>query len=306
MSTRISPPANYIGRFAPSPSGPLHFGSLVAAVASYLDAKAHGGQWLVRIEDVDETRCKSQFANDILRTLRAFGLHWDGEVMYQSKRKEQYEEALTQLTMRGLTYACICSRREIADSATFGLEGLVYTGTCRGVCHPVGGHAIRVMTTDEPLRFVDRVQGMVEQRLQSQLGDFVIKRRDDLFSYQLAVVVDDAAQKISHVVRGADLIDSTTRQIHLQRLLGLPTPQYLHIPVATNENGQKLSKQTLAPGIGDSDSQLMLQRALRFLGQTVNLDAPQASAPALLATALRVWTTAAIPATRHRSLPGWS
>ena len=305
MSTRIPAPANYIGRFAPSPSGPLHFGSLVAALASYLDAKAHGGQWLVRIEDVDETRCKPQFADDILRTLAAFGLRWDGEVMYQSKRRSRYEEVLTRLTMRGLTYACICSRREIADSAIFGLEGPVYAGTCRGARHPVGGHAIRVMTTDEPLRFVDRVQGVVEQRLQSQLGDFVIKRRDDLFSYQLAVVVDDADQKISHVVRGADLIDSTTRQIHLQRQLGLTTPQYLHIPVATNEEGQKLSKQTLAPGIGDSDSQLMLQRALQFLGQTANVDILQVSAPALLAAAQRTWTAAAIPAARQRPLPGW-
>ena len=305
MSASISSSTRYIGRFAPSPTGPLHFGSLIAALASYLDAKAHGGQWLVRIEDIDETRCKPQFADDILRTLRAFGLHWDGEVMIQSSRKSRYEEALSQLVARGVTYACICSRREIADSAMFGLEGPVYAGTCRTAHHPGGGHAIRALTTDEPMRFVDRVQGVVEQRLQSQLGDFVIKRRDDLFSYQLAVVVDDTDQNISDVVRGADLIDSTTRQLHLQRLLGLPTPRYLHIPVATNEDGQKLSKQTLAPGIGAADTHLILQRALQFLGQTVSADAALASSPALLAAAQRVWTVAAIPAARHRSLPGW-
>ncbi|HEX9389704.1 MAG TPA: tRNA glutamyl-Q(34) synthetase GluQRS [Usitatibacteraceae bacterium] len=297
----MPPPAEYIGRFAPSPTGPLHFGSLVAALASYLDARAHGGRWLLRIEDVDETRCKTQFGDDILRTLQAFELHWDGEVMTQSVRKPRYAQALTQLTLAGLAYSCTCSRREIADSAIFGLEGSVYPGTCRSAHHAGPGHAIRVLTGDEPLRFIDRVQGPVEQRLQSQLGDFVIKRRDGLFSYQLAVVVDDADQNISHVVRGADLIDSTTRQIHLQQLLGLPTPRYLHIPIAINEAGQKLSKQTLAPGIGHDDIRPILQQALRFLGQAAGDEALPARA--MLATAVRTWTVAAIPTVRQRTIP---
>ena len=307
MSALNSSSANYIGRFAPSPTGPLHFGSLVAALASYLDAKAHGGHWHVRIEDVDETRCQPQFTDDILRTLTAFGLHWDGEVIFQSRRKARYEEVLKQLTAQGMTYACICSRREIADSAMFGIEGPVYPGTCRAANHPRSGQAIRIITTDEPLRLSDRVQGMVEQTLQSQFGDFVIKRRDGLFAYQLAVVVDDADQQISHVVRGADLVDSTTRQIHLQRLLGLQTPQYLHIPVASNETGQKLSKQTLAPGIADGDVMIMLQRALRFLGQPISTDATNSatrpSPTVLLAAATQAWTVSAIPAVRYLPIP---
>ncbi len=301
MPTSTLARSEYIGRFAPSPSGPLHFGSLVAALASYLDARAHGGRWLLRIEDVDETRCKPQFADDILRTLQAFSLHWDGEVLTQSSRKARYGEALATLSTAGLSYACSCSRREIADSAMFGIEGPIYPGTCRVANRPIDGNAIRVLCNDLPLRFTDRVQGEIEQRLQSQLGDFVIRRRDGLFSYQLAVVVDDADQQISHVVRGADLLDSTTRQIHLQHLLDLPTPQYLHIPIAVNEAGQKLSKQTLAPGIGDGDVRQILRQALRFLGQSAPDE--KLPVPAILADATRNWSVSAIPAARHRPLP---
>lgn len=303
MSVANPSPANYIGRFAPSPSGPLHFGSLVAALASYLDAKAHGGQWLVRIEDVDETRCKPQFADDILRTLQAFGLRWDGEVIYQSLRKARYEQALTELTLRGLTYACICSRREIADSAVSGLEGPVYPGTCRHAHNPMNAHAIRVITNNAPLRFTDLVQGAVEQRLQSALGDFIIRRRDQLFSYQLAVVVDDADQGITHVVRGADLIDSTPRQIHLQQLLALPTPQYLHIPVVTNSAGQKLSKQTLAPGLTQGEALMLLRSALRFLGQPLLADVEKLAPEAMLSAAASAWSASAIESVRQRPMP---
>ena len=303
MPAAISPAANYVGRFAPSPSGPLHFGSLVAALASYLDAKAHGGQWLVRIEDVDETRCKPQYADDILRTLQGFGLRWDGEVIYQRLRKARYEQALTDLTLRGLTYACICSRREIADSAVSGLEGPVYPGTCRHAHHPMDAHAMRVITNDAQLGFTDRVQGAVEQRLQSALGDFIIRRRDQLFSYQLAVVVDDADQGITHVVRGADLIDSTPRQIHLQQLLALPTPQYLHIPVVTNSAGQKLSKQTLAHGLTQGEALMLLRRALRFLGQPLHADAEKQAPAAMLSAAASAWSASAIPNVRVRPMP---
>ena len=285
----------YIGRFAPSPSGPLHFGSLVAALASYLDAKAHGGTWLVRIEDVDKTRCKPEHADDIVRTLSAFGLQPDADVMVQSRRTPAYEQALARLSEASLTYACTCSRKEIADSA-MGIEGPVYPGACRTHVGVIKDAAIRVLTNDETIRFTDRVQGEMSQRIESDVGDFVIKRRDGLFAYQLAVVVDDAAQGITHVVRGADLLHSTARQIYLQQLLGFITPQYLHVPIVTNEAGQKLSKQTLAPGIGAADAVVVIEVALRFLGQA-NPGA-NASVTGLLAAAVKSWRVDSIPRVR--------
>lgn len=288
----------YIGRFAPSPTGPLHFGSLVAALASYFDARANEGSWLVRIEDVDETRCKPVHAANILRTLERFGFTWDGEVLYQSQRKPRYEAALQTLADRGLIYACTCSRKEIADSALNGIEGPVYSGTCRAAGHAFAGHALRVRTHDRLLLFTDRLQGDMTQHIESQVGDFVVKRRDGLFAYQLAVVVDDAEQKITHVVRGADLLDSTARQIHLQQLLGYATPAYLHIPVAMNASGQKLSKQTWAPDISTGDISQLLIRGLTFLGQPVaGLSALQSPA-AILAAAASHWRTTFIPQQR--------
>lgn len=298
----------YIGRFAPSPSGPLHFGSLVAALASYLDAKAHGGMWRVRIEDVDESRCNSAYAEDILRTLTVFGLNWDGEVVTQSMRKPAYEQALARLasaSRQPLTYLCRCSRREIADStmgAGVGLEGPIYPGTCRArvnaavVSDEEIGLATRVLTRSEPICFTDRVQGEICQVLDTAIGDFVVKRRDGLFAYQLAVVVDDAAEAITDVVRGADLLDSTARQIYLQQLLNLATPRYLHIPVATNAAGQKLSKQTLAPGISAAECMHVITSALQFLGQANPL--PAAAVAPLLAAAVKNWNVRAIPRTR--------
>jgi len=293
--------SNYIGRFAPSPSGPLHFGSLVAALASYLDAKAHGGTWLVRIEDVDETRCKPEHAADILRTLAAFGLIWDGDVIVQTQRKLAYEQALARLSEAHLTYACTCSRKEIADSA-MGIEGPIYPGTCRAQAGAMNDAAIRVLTSNEPIEFADRVQGTVNQLIESSIGDFVVKRRDSLFAYQLAVVVDDAAQGVTHVVRGADLLDSTARQIYLQQLLGFITPQYLHVPIVTNDHGQKLSKQTLAPGIGAADVLEVTKAALRFLGQTnpgVN-----SAVSELLTSAVKTWRVSAIPSVRTAPIAG--
>jgi glutamyl-Q tRNA(Asp) synthetase len=295
----VNIPGKYIGRFAPSPSGPLHFGSLVAALASYLDARAHGGTWLTRIEDVDETRCKSEHAEDILRTLNAFGLQPDAEVMVQSRRKPAYEQALARLSEASLTYACTCSRKEIADSA-MGIEGPIYPGTCRAHVGAIKGAAIRVLTSNELIRFTDRVQGEMSQRIESDIGDFVIKRRDGLFAYQLAVVVDDAAQGITHVVRGADLLDSTARQIYLQQLLGFITPQYLHVPIVTNDDGQKLSKQTLAPGISKADAVTVIEAALRFLGQENPL--PSTSVTDLLASAVKSWRVGSIPRVRAASI----
>jgi glutamyl-Q tRNA(Asp) synthetase len=261
----------YIGRFAPSPTGPLHMGSLVAALASWLDARAAGGRWLVRMEDLDQPRCAPGAAQAILDTLSRLGLHWDGDVVYQSARSHLYQRALDRLQPH--TYWCGCSRREIADSslglATDGAP--IYPGTCRDGL-PRARRALRVRTSSALIAFDDRLQGQQAQVLERDIGDFVLYRADGLFAYQLAVVVDDAAQGISDVVRGADLLDSTARQIYLQRLLGVPTPRYLHVPVAVDARGEKLSKQTGAQPVEPSFA--TIRRALRFLGQpeAANLD----------------------------------
>src|SRR5262245_1633103 len=279
----------YIGRFAPSPSGPLHFGSLVAALASWLDARAAGGRWLVRIEDLDRPRVQPGAADEILRTLERLGLYWDGEVVFQSRRQRRYEEALARL---GDTYLCGCSRREIADSALgLAADGAqVYPGTCRaGLAAGKSARALRIRVAGT-LAFRDRVQGTLSQDLEREVGDFVLRRADGQFAYQLAVVVDDAAQGISDVVRGADLLDSTPRQIYLQRLLGYAMPRYLHVPVAVDEKGDKLSKHTGARPIDRED----LARALRFLGQPPS---------ATLAEAVRAWSPALIPARRAAAAP---
>lgn len=254
----------YRGRFAPSPTGALHFGSLVAAVGSYLDAKHYQGQWLVRIEDLDTPRNVAGAADAILRTLEAYGLHWDGEAVYQSQRISLYEAALEQLKAQQACYPCVCSRKTIAAQ-----QGeLVYAGTCRnGILSPTNKPAAwRLRVNDTPIHFTDRLQGDISQHLATKVGDFVIKRADGVFAYQLAVVVDDAAQGINHVVRGADLLTSTPRQIFLQQQLGLPTPCYLHLPLVVNAQGEKLSKQTLAQPIGTQATVSTLYAALCFLG----------------------------------------
>src|SRR5580765_4565126 len=280
----------YTGRFAPSPSGPLHMGSLVAALASWLDARAAGGRWRVRIEDLDRPRCVPGADQAILRSLARLGLDWDGEVVYQSARLPLYREALERLAT--LTYWCGCTRREIADSSLgLAADGAhIYPGTCRSVA-PRTARALRVRTARQAAGFVDRVQGAREQVLERDIGDFVLYRADGLFAYQLAVVVDDAEQNISDVVRGADLLDSTPRQIYLQRLLGVPTPRYLHVPVALDTTGEKLSKQTGAMALDASPD--ALQQALGFLGQ------PPASS---LAEAVRNWNPALISRQRAKVL----
>lgn len=261
-----------IGRFAPSPTGPLHFGSLLAALASYCEAKTQGGKWLVRMEDLDKPREMPGAANNILQTLQAFGFEWDGEVVYQSQRSALYQEALNQLKAKSLIYQCDCSRREIADSynqkpAQHGIDGLIYPGTCRHKTMVKTPHASRVIVDSRPIAFEDAIQGQIEQNLAHDIGDFVLKRADALYAYQLAVVVDDGEQGITHIVRGADLLDSTPRQIYLQQLLNYPTPQYAHTPVASNALGEKLSKQTLAPAIDATQASTWLTQALNFLGQ---------------------------------------
>jgi glutamyl-Q tRNA(Asp) synthetase len=262
-------PNTYRGRFAPSPTGPLHFGSLVAAVASCLEARANRGRWLVRIEDLDPPRVVPHAGERILRALHAYGMRSDEPVLWQSTRAPAYAAALERLRARGLVYPCACSRREIAESALAGVEGFVYPGTCRdGLPRGRSPRAWRVRTEGVCIAFEDAIQGSLRYDLELETGDFVLCRADGAYAYQLAVVVDDAAQGITDIVRGADLIDSTPRQIHLQRLLSLPTPRYAHVPVAVNERGEKLSKQTLARALRERDAVPELSRALRFLGQS--------------------------------------
>jgi glutamyl-Q tRNA(Asp) synthetase len=283
----------YRGRFAPSPTGPLHFGSLIAAVASWLDARSQGGEWRVRIEDVDTTRTVPGAADEILRALEAFGLDWDGAVEWQSRHTGRYEGALGILRERGAVYRCQCSRREIADSALRGIEGAIYPGTCRAL--RLGSQtpaAERLLVPAGTVEFEDRVQGRIAQDVAREIGDFVLKRRDHLHSYQLAVVVDDAEQHVTDVVRGADLLQSTPRQILLQRLLGFATPRYLHFPVATNASGEKLSKQTLAPAVGGHHAADALLAALEFLAQP----RPSSRLPReILGEAAARWDVARIP-----------
>jgi glutamyl-Q tRNA(Asp) synthetase len=252
---------SYRGRFAPSPTGPLHSGSLVSALASWLDARAHRGTWLVRIEDIDGPRTVPGAAEEILATLERFGMHADEPPVWQSQRTPRYARALEQLRSAGLIYPCGCTRKEIADSllhAHARNTTLAYPGTCR---HGLNGKPARAWRLRVPdgdaaaITFDDRWQGEQKQNLATEVGDFVLRRADDQWAYQLAVVVDDADEGITHIVRGVDLMDSTARQIYLQHCLGVPTPQYLHVPVVTNEHGEKLSKQNGATAL-DSDKPL--------------------------------------------------
>jgi glutamyl-Q tRNA(Asp) synthetase len=289
----------YRGRFAPSPTGPLHFGSLVAAVASYLEARTHGGEWLVRIEDVDTPRVVPDAAGGILRTLDVFGMQWDGEVMYQSARSDAYAAVLGALRRDGRVYACGCSRREIADSAVAGVEGYVYPGTCRdGLGRGRAARAWRVRTDGAVVAFDDAIQGRVVHDLEHDIGDFVLYRADSVYAYQLAVVVDDAAQGITHVVRGADLLDSTPRQIWLQKLLDFATPCYAHVPVAVNAEGRKLSKQTLAPAVDAAHASAALVSALAFLGQAPPDDLARAAIADVWQWAREAWSLARVPRVR--------
>ena len=270
----------YRGRFAPSPTGPLHAGSLVAALASWLDARAHGGQWLVRIEDVDTPRCDPRAAGLILAQLAACGLTPDAEPVWQSQRTGLYEAALQQLQSAGQAYACGCSRRDIeAALQRVGPQRgrhteLVYPGTCRDGLHGKPARAVRLRTVDMSgadicITWSDRWLGPQRQNLAQAVGDFVLKRADGLWAYQLAVVVDDAAQGISHVVRGADLADNTPRQIHLQRLLGLPAPGYLHTPLVRGDDGEKLAKGNGARALDLRDPLAALNAAASVLGLSV-------------------------------------
>lgn len=285
------PDTPYIGRFAPSPTGPLHLGSLFTALASYLDARSNHGQWLVRIEDLDPPREMAGAADQILRTLEHYGLHWDGEVWFQSQRHTLYEQAIQTLLQQQQAFYCTCSRKDLqlmsADS---------YPGTCR-THHdpPPRKHAIRLQVSDTPITFEDALQGHCKFNLQREGGDFIIKRKDGLYAYHLAVVVDDAAQHITHVVRGIDLLDSTPRHILLQRQLGLPTPHYTHLPVLINEQGQKLSKQTFATPIPLDNPLPWIVECLRALNQSPPPPTLFANLKECLDWAVAQWSLATVP-----------
>ncbi len=291
------------GRFAPSPTGPLHLGSLVAAVGSWLSARSAGGEWLVRMEDLDGPRVVPGAADEILRALERYGLAWDGMVVVQSKRTRLYEEALARLRGAGLAYDCGCTRAEVARAAgapdvsdPVDGAGAVYAGTCRGGLAPGRvARAVRFRVPDGTVVFEDRVRGRIEEEVSRAVGDFVVRRADGPFAYQLAVVVDDAEQGVTEVVRGGDLLSSTARQIALQRALSLPTPAYAHLPLVLGPDGKKLGKRDGALPLERLDEKRVretLALALRLLGQ----EAIEGTAPEMLSAAARDFDAGRIPA----------
>ncbi len=297
----------YRGRFAPSPTGPLHFGSLVAALGSYLDARANGGQWLLRIEDVDTQRTVAGAADDIQRTLAGFGFAWDGEVVVQSQRLDLYHAALVRLQLDGDVYPCACSRSAIAAATSRrSIDGaLLYPGTCRsGLPEASAARAWRLRVPDQEICFDDRVRGHSCQNLAREVGDFVLLRADGLYAYQLAVVVDDAAQGVNAVVRGVDLLASTARRDAAAARSGVPTPSYAHLPLAVNAAGEKLSKQTRAAPVTPAQGSAPLLAALRLLGQ----DVPDGLYGVPLAEfwpwAIATWSLARVPVTRAIACSG--
>ena len=278
---------NYVGRFAPSPTGPLHFGSLITAVASYCDAKAHQGSWLVRIEDTDIPRIYPDSEAHILGAIDAFQFEPDDAIIFQKDRLDLYESVLHQLWQNHLVYACQCTRKMLGSNH-------IYAGTCRELNLPFQQHAIRLKVSDQEICFDDRLQGTHCSNLQRDLGDFVLKRRDGIINYQLAVVIDDYLQGITHVVRGADLLDNTERQIWLGSVLDYPRLKYMHLPLAMNDQGQKLSKQNLAQALDLNRASELLQDAIRALHQPeVDLDTPAN----MLKQAIAQWDIQSIPHT---------
>jgi len=288
-----SPP--YIGRFAPTPSGYLHFGSLVAALASYLDARAAGGRWLLRMEDLDPPREVPGAQDAIVHTLEAYGFEWDGPMQRQSDRLDIYNEAIEQLWRKGHAYACTCSRKQLQPFAGR------YPGVCRNAGRDTADAAIRLRVPDQEFGFVDRVQGEFRQHLGREVGDFIIRRRDGFVAYQLAVVIDDAWQGVTHIVRGADLLDSTPRQLYLQQVLGLAQPSYLHVPLIIQPDGHKLGKSYRSPPLQPAAATPLLLRALRALGQPTATELDDALPADILRWATPRWDAALIP--HSRTLP---
>ncbi|MFB5747102.1 tRNA glutamyl-Q(34) synthetase GluQRS [Cedecea sp. S5-13] len=279
----------YIGRFAPSPSGELHFGSLIAALGSYLQARSQQGRWLVRIEDIDPPREVPGAADTILKQLEHYGLHWDGEVLWQSQRHDAYRAALEWLQQQGLSYYCTCTRSRIQQIGGF------YDGHCRTLGHGPQNAAMRLMQDNPVLSFHDGLRGQLNADVALAREDFIIHRRDGLFAYNLAVVVDDHFQGVTEIVRGADLIEPTVRQISLYQQFGWPAPGYIHLPLALNDQGAKLSKQNHAPALPQGDPRPLLVEALRFLNQQVAGDWQDLTLESLLEQAVVNWSLDKVP-----------
>lgn len=290
---------NYRGRFAPTPSGPLHAGSLLTALASHLDAKSKGGIWLLRIDDLDTLRCAPGATDEILRQLEAHGLHWDDPVRYQSHHVREYEAALTTLRTRATLYPCRCTRADLKRDSRPGPDDAVYSGRCREADAAAGAHSLRVQMTTGALEIDDPTQGLLQRERRLDIGDFIVRRGDGAIAYQLACVVDEAAQGITDVVRGADLIGSSFRQTHLQGLLGLPSPRYRHLPVLLDAQGRKLSKQNHATPLAPEHASTQLFDTLRLLGQAVPPELAGAAPAALLAWATKHWNPSRIPRQFH-------
>jgi glutamyl-Q tRNA(Asp) synthetase len=286
----------YIGRFAPSPSGPLHFGSLIAATASYLCAKSVQGKWLLRIEDVDRFRIKENSINSIIQTLESYGYQWDDAILYQSKRSEAYQDALNSLS--DLTYPCSCSRKFLQKQAPTGMYGYTYLGYCREqMSNPDAAQfAIRLRTNNTLVYFDDGLQASISQSIETEVGDFIIKRSDNMFSYQLAVVVDDEYQQVTEVVRGSDLLDNTPRQLYLQQCLGYQSPRYLHFPTAITSDGKKLSKHYHSAPVSAEQKRGTILKTLNFLGQKAPFIDQFSSLESIWDWAIKNWDRDKIPA----------
>lgn len=293
MTTSIN--ATYQGRFAPSPTGPLHFGSLIAATGSYLQARHQNGLWQLRVEDIDPPREVEGATKSIIHMLDTYGFEWDGEILYQSQRLELYQEYLELLLKDGLVFPCSCSRKDITERQKQ-TKSNVYPGTCRNQKHnPHNQFAYRIYAHQGNVSFNDGIQGQQLFSLANEIGDFVVKRADGFYSYQLAVAIDDAITGITEVVRGSDLLDSTPRQIHVQHSLNLSTPRYMHLPVATNARGQKLSKQTFAQPLNKENSIETLWQVLQVLGQSPDTELKTASLDELWQWAISHWDVEKIP-----------
>jgi len=290
--------AAYRGRLAPTPSGPLHFGSIVAAVGSYLEARTRGGEWHLRIDDLDPPRVVPGAVDSILHCLEQLGFEWDGPVIYQSQRTPAYHAALHQLRQRGLVYPCACSRKDIAEHAVMGVEGRMYPGTCRDGM-PAGreARAVRLRTTGARVEFDDAVLGPQTRDIAHEAGDFVLYRADGVFAFHLASAVDDGELGMTDIVRGADLLKSSARQIYVLGLLGLPVPRYAHLPIAVNASGEKLSKQTQAEPIDPRQPARVLVPALRFLGQAPPQELSGVNIRVLWDWATTNWRLARVPKT---------
>ncbi len=287
------PQSDYIGRFAPSPSGELHFGSLIAALGSYLQARANNGIWRVRIEDIDPPREVPGAAETILHQLEHYGLNWDGDVLWQSQRHDAYREHLAWLHAQGLSYYCTCTRARIQNA------GGVYDGHCRHLNHGPENAAVRLLQHSPVTHFNDLLLGEIHADKRLANEDFIIHRRDGLFAYNLAVVVDDHFQGVTEIVRGADLIEPTVRQISLYNVFGWDVPDYIHLPLALNAQGNKLSKQNHAPALPNGDPRPVLIDALRFLNQNVTSEWQDLGLDELLKTAMDNWVLSAVPKIQH-------